>query len=104
MIIGPPDGSGNYINSNSSVNDGHFSPFINGVGTFVLNDSIITSGTDLSHTAVSFLFGTGPDFSKPGTLIITPLPAALPFFATGLGALGLLSWRRKRKNLAPIAA
>jgi hypothetical protein len=27
----------------------------------------------------------------------TPLPAALPLFATGLGALGLLGWRRKRK-------
>lgn len=27
----------------------------------------------------------------------TPLPGALPLFATGLGALGLLGWRRKRK-------
>ena len=26
----------------------------------------------------------------------TPLPAALPLFATGLGGLGLLGWRRKR--------
>jgi endo-1,4-beta-xylanase len=26
-----------------------------------------------------------------------PAPAALPLFATGLGALGLLGWRRKRK-------
>jgi hypothetical protein len=30
----------------------------------------------------------------------TPLPAALPLFATGLGALGLLGWRRKRKATA----
>ena len=30
----------------------------------------------------------------------TPLPAALPLFATGLGALGLLGWRRKRKAAA----
>jgi hypothetical protein len=35
---------------------------------------------------------------------ITPLPAALPLFASGLGALGLLGWRRKRKNTAAIAA
>jgi hypothetical protein len=27
----------------------------------------------------------------------TPLPAALPLFATGLGGFGLLGWRRKRK-------
>ena len=33
----------------------------------------------------------------PGT---TPLPAALPLFATGLGAFGLLGWRRKRKQAA----
>ena len=30
----------------------------------------------------------------------TPLPAALPLFGTGLGALGLLGWRRKRKQAA----
>jgi hypothetical protein len=29
-----------------------------------------------------------------------PLPAALPLFVTGLGALGLLGWRRKRKQAA----
>jgi hypothetical protein len=27
----------------------------------------------------------------------TPIPAAFPLFATGLGAMGLLGWRRKRK-------
>ena len=30
----------------------------------------------------------------------TPLPAAFPLFATGLGALSLLGWRRKRKPQA----
>jgi len=34
----------------------------------------------------------------------TPLPATLPLFASGLGALGLLGWRRKRKASAAIAA
>jgi hypothetical protein len=29
-----------------------------------------------------------------------PLPAALPLFATGIGGLGLLGWRRKRKAQA----
>ena len=30
----------------------------------------------------------------------TPLPGALPLFTSGLGALGLLVWRRKRKATA----
>jgi hypothetical protein len=34
------------------------------------------------------------------TISETPLPAALPLFASGLGALGLLGWRRKRKAAA----
>jgi hypothetical protein len=34
------------------------------------------------------------------TYSATPLPAALPLFATGLGALGLFGWRRKRKKAA----
>jgi len=29
----------------------------------------------------------------------TPIPAAFPLFATGLGALGLVGWRRKRKSV-----
>ena len=33
----------------------------------------------------------------------TPLPAALPLFVTGLGAMGLLGWRRKRKDAAVAA-
>jgi hypothetical protein len=42
---------------------------------------------------------TGPvtGSADPAT---TPLPAALPLFASGLGALGLLGWRRKRKAQA----
>jgi len=45
-------------------------------------------------------------FNKPNerdTLVIseaTPLPAALPLFAGGLGAFGFLGWRRKRKVVA----
>ena len=34
----------------------------------------------------------------------TPLPAALPLFATGLGGLRLLGWRRKRKKAGAVAA
>jgi hypothetical protein len=34
----------------------------------------------------------------------TPLPAALPLFASGIAAMGLFGWRRKRKNAAVVAA
>jgi hypothetical protein len=40
------------------------------------------------------------DITVNATLSNTPLPAALPLFASGLGALGLLGWRRKRKAQA----
>ncbi len=49
----------------------------------------------------SYVWTWGPAADQSFTLNIglpsTPLPAALPLFATGLGALGLLGWRRKRK-------
>jgi hypothetical protein len=41
-----------------------------------------------------------PTFTADVSEVATPLPAALPLFATGIGALGLLGWRRKRKNVA----
>jgi hypothetical protein len=39
-------------------------------------------------------------FSGNVEIATTPIPAALPLFATALGALGLLGWRRKRKQAA----
>ena len=38
-----------------------------------------------------------------GIVAATPLPAAFPLFASGLGALGLIGWRRKRKASARAA-
>jgi len=52
---------------------------------------------------VEGIVGTGgPVAANSGvySAIQTPLPPALPLFATGLGALGLLGWRRKRKAQA----
>jgi hypothetical protein len=66
-----------------------------------------TTGSKSALLFFSFIEfnGTSYDFSNyrvPLTGLgvertAAPLPAALPLFATGLGALGLLGWRRKRK-------
>jgi hypothetical protein len=42
------------------------------------------------------------NISLPIGAHVTPLPAALPPSATGLGALGLLGWRRKRRAAATL--
>jgi hypothetical protein len=54
----------------------------------------------------AFVNGSGTTFLTPNQFVdditfdvaaATPLPAALPLFAGGLGALGLIGWRRKKK-------
>jgi len=44
--------------------------------------------------------GPGWVVDMTGTIEFTPVPAALPLFATGVGAMGLFSWRRKRRARA----
>jgi hypothetical protein len=50
-------------------------------------------------------FGTDPNIEYSITLrgtgvdaVATPLPGALPLFAGGLGVIGLLGWKKKRKT------
>ena len=88
-------------------------------GGVLTSDSIFTSfgsfNASPAVTCCSFLLilsninfaglsavSNGVSISGSTNLVITavseaPLPAALPLFATGLGALGLIGWRRKRK-------
>jgi len=61
-------------------------------------DSVFSLYNDGTDTGISTDLAT---FTPAST---TPLPAALPLFATGLGALGLLGWRRKRKGAPATAA
>jgi hypothetical protein len=54
---------------------------------------------------IPFETGSGPaypgfDAFSVADATVVPAPAALPLFATGLGALGLLGWRRKKKAAA----
>jgi hypothetical protein len=60
-------------------------------------------GFDLSYQSWAGLPGAPPWADQLVVRAIpdvTAIPNALPLFATGLGALGLLGWRRKRKNAA----
>jgi hypothetical protein len=95
--------------------------WVTGSKTWNLSDvasfSAIVSGTDVTSFDLELGAGNYVDSTNTasiydGTLTIdcnncvsitsetvstTPIPAALPLFATGLGGLGLLGWRRKRK-------
>lgn len=57
-------------------------------------------------TSAASMGGVNQGFAPESLAITTaaqvtiPLPATLTLFSTGLGALGLLRWRRKRKALA----
>jgi len=46
------------------------------------------------------IYNVGADLTGGTLTAVTPLPATLPLFATGLAGLGLLGWRRKRKAAA----
>jgi hypothetical protein len=52
---------------------------------------------DVSY--LDFTSSNGAIFGElmTGVVVPTPLPAALPLFATGLGVLGLVGWRSKRR-------
>jgi len=74
-----------------------------GGGTSVL--TIADLGALVGEVNGSFFEGTPDQFSQdhlvaPEITSETPLPAAFPLFACGLGAFGLLGWRRKRKQAA----
>ena len=85
-----------------------------GTGVFTPATSVQPLSNDGSASNINFLGGPGNtdgpcgDCYGPDIVALinvadataTPLPAALPLFASGLGALGLLGWRRKRKGQA----
>jgi hypothetical protein len=64
--------------------------------TAALSSLMIGPGTyDLWYAEVN---GLPAVLQATATPLATPLPATLSLFAGGLGALGLLGWRRKRKT------
>jgi hypothetical protein len=73
-------------------------------------DTDLTQPTSLPWFAYSYTyfgtydgpgcFGCGGSPGFEGTAHVIPVPAALPLFVTGLGALGMIGWRRRRKAAA----
>jgi hypothetical protein len=61
------------------------------------------TGVSLINAKVNVLAGLTDEAAFIPGIPEVPLPAALPLFATGLGVLGLLGWRRKRKGAAVAA-
>lgn len=81
-----------------------FLPDLNELNLFMESSSgLVFAGAHLSvQDILNNTFTTVTDDSSPvfTEVATTPLPAALPLFATGIGAMGLFGWRRKRKAAA----
>jgi hypothetical protein len=87
-------------------------PKIAGINGFVAySPGAFVALAGFCSTDVSDCLGPIPANLRTGMSVIgidpptsvTPVPAALPLFATGLGLLGLLGWHRKRKTSAAVA-
>jgi len=96
-----PSDPGEVLAISNSLNGGGFTSPV---------DYIIGSGIALAYTAGSWIVDVGlatedpkNDFSLTA-VAATPLTAALPLFAGGLGMLGLFGRRRKQKALNALAA
>jgi hypothetical protein len=74
--------------------------FITLKGSIAAAEAALIAGLEGGMTYFNIHTMNFPGGEIRGQLNAVPLPTALPLFATGLGALGLLSWRRKKKAAA----
>jgi hypothetical protein len=88
-----------FANHNYYAGNTYFSMFLNseGSGTYQIGQSPSANNSEISWINGAYW---SPIVGQMTITAITPLPGALPLFATGLGALSLLGWRRKKKATA----
>jgi hypothetical protein len=99
--------SGTFDVSSGNIVAAHFAEFFSpSPEIFLYFNDIGAENVIVAHDPSYYQAGNSGGFigATYAEVSSTPLPAALPLFATGLGGLGLLGWRRKRKNTAAIAA
>jgi len=92
----PLDGSGNIISSDA----GFYSENVTGGGggnDLCINVCSSPYNTELRNVDSGLFVATNEAVTFSDSPFTTPIPAALPLFAGGLGAMGLFGWRRKRK-------
>lgn len=72
------------------------------------DETLYGPGTDsqffVQSTGSITVYAPGGPGTNEYDIVVTPLPAALPLFATGLGALGLVGARRRKRKTAALAA
>ena len=78
------------------LSDGSSSATRSGLGAIQSESFQILGYTVASTEPPPVFFSTV--IQTPTLTLATPLPGALPLFATGLGALGLIGWRKRKKN------
>jgi len=64
----------------------------------VIAKTVIVQKSELKTFSDSKTFALDGDLSVTVEAVITPLPAALPLYATGLGLIALLAWRKRRRG------
>lgn len=97
FFIGELNGVWNNISANSNQTSDGVHQFSIGAGGLTYNLQEINV-TQIGGGTITV--GPGVIVTAGGTDSTTPLPAALPLFASGAGVLGFFGWRRKRKAAA----
>jgi len=73
-------------------------------GSNTLFSIALGTGLATSLGAITGFVGGTVAFGASAVVSPVPVPAALPLFGTGLGLLGYMGWRRKKRRVAEAAA